>query len=182
VRTLLGLATALTRPRPVGLDITHGLSGSGKTTITRKRMQSAGAIRLRSDVERKRLAGLDALAKSGSGVGQQLYAADATRRTYDHLARLAGKILDAGWPVIVDATFTSRWQRDLLREAARTRKLEFRILDFPVPVATLRERIVQRSREGKDASEADLAVLQHQLDTEEPLGADERADIASIDM
>jgi hypothetical protein len=182
VRTLLGLATALTRPRPVRLDITHGLSGSGKTTVTRKRMQTEGAIRLRSDVERKRLAGLDALAKSGSGVGQQLYAADATRRTYNHLARLAGEILDASWPVIVDATFTSRWQRDLLREAARTRKVEFRILDFPVPVAILRERIVQRSREGKDASEADLAVLQHQLDTEEPLGADERADIASIDM
>ena len=181
VRTLLQLATTLTRPLPVRLDITHGLSGSGKTTVTRKLMQTAGAIRLRSDVERKRLAGLDALAKSGSGVGQQLYAADATRRTYDHLARLAGEILDAGWPVIVDATFTSRWQRDLLREVARIRKVEFRILDFPVPVATLRERIVQRSREGKDASEADLAVLQHQLDTEEPLGADERADIASID-
>ena len=182
VRALLNLATTLTHPLPVRLDITHGLSGSGKTTVTRKRMQTAGAIRLRSDVERKRLAGLDALAKSGSGVGQQLYAADATRRTYDHLARLAGEILDAGWPVIVDATFTSRWQRDLLREAARTRKVEFRILDFPVPVATLRERIVQRSHEGKDASEADLAVLQHQLDTEEPLGADEQADIASIDM
>ena len=181
VRTLLRLATTLTHPRPVRLDITHGLSGSGKTTITRKLMQTAGAIRLRSDVERKRLAGLDALAKSGSGVGQQLYAADATRRTYDHLARLAGGILDAGWPVIVDATFTARWQRDLLREVARIRKVEFRILDFPVPVATLRERIIQRSREGKDASEADLAVLQHQLDTEEPLGADERAEIANID-
>jgi len=176
MRALLGLATMLTRPRPVRLDITHGLSGSGKTTVTRKRMQTGGAIRLRSDVERKRLAGLDALAKSGSGVGQQLYAADATRRTYDHLARLAGGILDAGWPVIVDATFTSRWQRDLLREVACIRKVEFRILDFPVPVATLRERIVQRSHEGKDASEADLAVLQHQLDTEEPLGADEWVD------
>lgn len=181
VRTLLGLATTLTRPLPVQLDITHGLSGSGKTTVTQKLMQTPGAIRLRSDVERKRLAGLDALAKSGSGVGQNLYAANATRRTYDLLARLAGEILDAGWPVIVDATFTTRWQRDLLREAARTRKVDFRILDFPVPVATLRERIVQRSREGKDASEADLAVLQHQLDTEEPLGADERADIVSTD-
>jgi len=181
VRTLLQLATTLTRPLPVRLDVTHGLSGSGKTTVTQKLMQTPGAIRLRSDVERKRLAGLDALAHSGSGVGQNLYAADATRRTYDHLARLAGEILDAGWPVIVDATFTARWQRDLLRETARARKLEFRILDFPAPVATLRERIVQRSRAGNDASEADLAVLQHQLDTEEPLAADEQADRLSSD-
>jgi hypothetical protein len=181
VRTLLDLAMTLTRPLPVRLDITHGLSGSGKTTVTQKLMQTPGAIRLRSDVERKRLAGLDALARSGSGVGQDLYAANATRRTYDHLARLAGEILDAGWPVIVDATFTARWQRDLLRETSRVRGVQFRILDFPVAVATLRERIIQRSREGNDASEADLAVLQHQLDTEEPLAADELADIVSID-
>ncbi|MCL5059736.1 MAG: AAA family ATPase [Candidatus Thermoplasmatota archaeon] len=181
VRTLLELATTLTHPLPVRLDITHGLSGSGKTTVTRTLMQTPGAIRLRSDLERKRLAGLDALAKSGSGLGQNLYAADATRRTYGHLARLAGTILDAGWPVIVDATFTAHWQRDLLRETARARDVEFRILDFPVPVATLRERIVQRARAGNDASEADLAVLQHQLDTEEALGTEEQTEIASID-
>ncbi|MGB9129440.1 MAG: AAA family ATPase [Thiobacillus sp.] len=180
-RTLLQLAATLTRPQPLRLDITHGLSGSGKTTITRHLMQAPGAIRLRSDVERKRLAGLDALEKSGSGVGQQLYAADATRRTYAYLSGLAGALLDAGWPVIVDATFTARWQRNLLREQAQTRGVAFHILDFQVPVATLRERIVQRARAGSDASEADLAVLQHQLDTEDILAADEQADIVSID-
>lgn len=181
-RSLLDLATTLTRPQPRRLDITHGLSGSGKTTVTRTLMQTPGAIRLRSDVERKRLAGLDALAHSGSTVGQQLYATDATRRTYEHLARLAGEILDAGWPVIVDATFTARWQRDLLRELAQSRGAAFHILDFPVPVATLRERIVNRTRAGNDASEASLDVLQHQLDTEEALAADEKQDIVQVDL
>ncbi len=181
-RVLLELASALTRPPRLRLDITHGLSGSGKTTVTRALMQDPGAIRLRSDIERKRMAGLDALAKSGSGVADQLYAADATRRTYGRLAEMAGQLLDAGWPVIVDATFIARWQRDLLRETARTRGIEFRILDFPVPVATLRERIVQRSRAGGDASEADLAVLQYQLETEEPLAADEPAEIMNSAM
>jgi aminoglycoside phosphotransferase family enzyme/predicted kinase len=180
VRTLLDLATTLMQVAPPCLDITHGLSGSGKTTATQQRMQLPGAIRLRSDVERKRLAGLDALAKSGSKVGQQLYAADATRRTYAQLARLAGALIDAGWPVIVDATFSARWQRDLLRDVAQSRGVAFHILDFPVPVATLRERILRRSRAGNDASEADLAVLQHQLDTEEPLAPDERAGSVSL--
>jgi aminoglycoside phosphotransferase family enzyme/predicted kinase len=175
-RTILLLATTLSRPLPVQLDITHGLSGSGKTTVTRTLMQTPGAIRLRSDVERKRLAGLDALARSGSGVGQALYASDATRRTYTHLAELAGAVLDAGWPVIVDATFIARWQRDLMREQARARGAAFHILDFQVPVATLRARILQRAHEGRDASEAGLDVLQHQIDTEEALGADEQAD------
>lgn len=181
VRTLLELATSLTRPLALRLDITHGLSGSGKTTVTRTLMQAPGAIRLRSDIERKRLAGLDALAKSGSGVGSHLYAADATRRTYGHLARLAGQILDNGWPAIVDATFTARWQRDLMRDLAQSRGVAFHILDFQLPVDILRDRILKRAREGGDASEADLDVLQHQLDTEDPLAADEQAEIISID-
>jgi hypothetical protein len=180
MRSLLELATALTHPQPARLDITHGLSGSGKTTVTRTLMQVPGAIRLRSDIERKRMAGLDALARSASGVGETLYAADATQQTYHRLAELAGRLLDAGWPVIVDATFIARWQRDLLRDVAGARNVELRILDFPVPVATLRERILLRSRAGNDASEADLAVLQHQLDKEEPLGTDEPADMVGI--
>ena len=182
VRALLQLAATLTQPMPLRLDITHGLSGSGKTTVTQKLLQTPGAIRLRSDVERKRLAGLDAIDRSGSGIGQHLYAADATRRTYAHLAQLTGDILDAGWPVIVDATFIARWQRDLLRETAKAHGVAFHILDLQAPVATLRERIVKRAHTGNDASEADLAVLQHQLESEEPLDTDEQGDIVSIDV
>jgi len=124
---------------------------------------------------------VDALARSGSGIGDRLYAADATRRTYEYLARLTGDLLDAGWPVIVDATFIARWQRDLLREQAQSRGVAFHIFDFRVAVATLRERILKRTQLGNDASDADLAVLQHQLDTEEPLAIDEQAGIVSID-
>lgn len=171
---LLSLATRLSiHPWRLRLDITHGLSGSGKTTVTHTLMQIPGAIRLRSDVERKRLAGLDAEAASGSQPGQGLYTEDATRRTYTQLARLAATLLDAGWPVIVDATFMSRWQRDLFRELAGAHGVPFHILDFDVAEATLRTRIVKRGRSGRDASEAGLAVLHHQIETAEPLAADE---------
>jgi hypothetical protein len=37
-----------------------------------------------------------------------------------------------------------------------------------------------RAAAGKDASEADLAVLQHQLDTVEPLDANERTSTLSV--
>ena len=90
-------------------------------------------------------------------------------------------MLDAGWPVIVDATFTARWQRDLLHEQAQSRDVAFHILDFQVPVSTLRERIIHRAQAGNDASEADLNVLQHQIDSEEALAADEQASIVRID-
>ncbi len=173
VRALLALAQALTQPPPLRLDITHGLSGSGKSTLARARMQAPGAIRLRSDVERKRLAGLDALARTHAAVGEALYAGDATRRTYARLAELAATLLAAGWPVIADATFLARWQRDLLRGVARERGAAFSILDCRAPEAVLRERIVHRATRGGDASEADLAVLAHQLASADPLAADE---------
>ena len=179
---ILKVAETLTCPMPLRLDITHGLSGSGKTTVTRTLMQKPGAIRLRSDVERKRLAGIDTLARSNSGFGQDLYAADVTRRTYEHLAQLAGETLDAGWPVIVDATFIARRQRDLLRERAQSRNVAFHILDFQVPVNILRERIIQRAREARDPSEADLVILQHQIDSEEALATEEQADIVRIEQ
>ena len=130
-------------------------------------------IRLRSDVERKRLAGLDALARSGSGVGEGLYTRHGRHSHYAQLARLAEGLLEAGWPVIVDAAFLARWQRDLLREVAQRRAVPFRILDIQADHTTLRQRVGLRAAQGKDASEADLRVLQQQIDTAQPLGADE---------
>lgn len=169
----LHLAEQLTQATSPQLWITHGLSGSGKTTLSQSLLQEQGMVRLRSDVERKRLAGMAASASSGSGIETGLYSQDASRRTYAHLAKLAEDLLDAGWPVIVDAAFLMRWQRNLFSELAKRRSLRFRILDIPADPATLRERIIQRAAQGQDASEADLRVLQHQIETEEPLDTDE---------
>ena len=167
------LAESLTGSMSPQLWITHGLSGSGKTTLTQSLLQEQGMIRLRSDVERKRLAGLGALAHSGSGVEQGLYTQHASRRTYEHLARLTEGLLDTGWPVIVDAACLARWQRDLFRSLAQRRGVPFRILDIRTDHAALRQRISLRSTQGRDASEADLHVLQRQIETAQPLDADE---------
>ena len=182
LRTLLELAHALVESPAPRLDITHGPPGAGKTTVSDRLMQDPGAIRLRSDVERKRLAGLPALARSGAGIGEALYAEDATQKTYARLAALAADLLDAGWPVVVDATFGARWQRDLLRDVAQSRGIAFRILDFKLAPSVLRERVEARARALADASEADLGVLERQLKSAEPLAGDEQAlavDVAS---
>ncbi|OGT07582.1 MAG: aminoglycoside phosphotransferase [Gallionellales bacterium RIFCSPHIGHO2_02_FULL_57_16] len=171
----LHLAERLTQIAPPQLRITHGLSGSGKTTQSQLLLQEQGMVRLRSDVERKRLAGMAVSSDSGSSIETGLYTQDASRRTYAHLARLAESLLDAGWPVIVDAAFLKHWQRDLFRDIAMRRSVQFRILDIQADPATLHERIRLRTAQGKDASEADLRVLQHQIETEEPLDSDELA-------
>ncbi len=155
-----------------GLIIMHGLSGSGKSTVAAELAERLGAIRLRSDVERKRLFDLDALADSGSALDRGIYSADASERTYRRLAELARSIVDADFSVIVDATFLRESQRRLLLELDSVCRFERVIVDCEAPLPELERRIV--AREG-DASEANLNVLHRQIETRNPLTAAERA-------
>ncbi|MDO8350284.1 MAG: AAA family ATPase, partial [Gallionella sp.] len=167
-----GLA-ALRHPASLSLTITHGLSGSGKTTLSQRLLEKHGLIRLRSDVERKRLAGLDACARGGEASG--IYSESFGLRTYQHLAELAEGLLLSGWSVIVDAAFLMRWERDLFRALAQRVGADFGILDIQVEPDVLRERVRLRQAEGNDASDAGLRVLEQQLATALPLDADELA-------
>ena len=153
--------------------ITHGFSGSGKSSIASQLLCAAGAIRLRSDVERKRLYGLDPLARSAA-LGVDIYGAEATRRTFDRLRACARDALLAGYPVIVDAAFLRRAERQGFEALATELRVPFSILDCSATPATLRRRVAERDAAGTDASEAGLAVLERQLATHEPLDADER--------
>ena len=137
-------------------------------------------IRLRSDVERKRLAGLDAMSRSGAGIGQGLYTQQAGRHTYQRLYKLALELLMTGWPVIVDAAFLERWQRDMFRDLAKQQKVRFQILDVLVDHATLRDRVRRRSEMSADASDADILVLQHQIQTAQPLADEESSEVKRI--
>jgi aminoglycoside phosphotransferase family enzyme/predicted kinase len=175
----LRLADELTRPPQARLLITHGLSGSGKTTLSQGALERLGAICLRSDVERKRLAGLDALARTGAAPEEGIYGRDFSRRTYGHLAYLAERLLHAGWTVLVDATFIARWQRELLHHVASACGVPFHILDFSLPHEELRQRVKARSAAGTDASEADLAVLEQQLKSQEPLTGEEASSVVA---
>ncbi|MDD5612186.1 MAG: AAA family ATPase [Gallionella sp.] len=174
----LHLAEKLSVAGAPQLWITHGLSGSGKTTLSQRWLEQYGLIRLRSDVERKRLFGLDACARGGEAIG--LYSDAATRQTFAHLAWLAETLLAAGWPVIVDAAFLQRRERDQFRELAQRAGALFRIVDIRVEADVLRERICQRAAQGSDASDADLRVLEHQLATVLPLDADEQSQVTEV--
>lgn len=171
------LAEKLANPATPQLVITHGLSGCGKTKASTQRLladTTGNTLRLRSDVERKRLFGFAALQKSGSGLDSGIYAPDAHQRTYTHLLKTTQILLDAGWSVVVDAAFLRRSERDSFADLARARKAEFAILAPRVPLIQLRQRIVDRQAMGDDASEATLAVLENQLKWIEPLSPDEQ--------
>ncbi|MEZ5645665.1 MAG: AAA family ATPase [Burkholderiaceae bacterium] len=184
VRTYIQLASRMADLPPHApsprLVITHGLSGSGKTWASTRWLtaQTDGrAIRLRSDVERKRLHGLTALASSGSGLNTGLYSARAHGDTYGSLMTRAGHLIDQGWRVIVDAAFLRRQERQHFADLAHDRRVPFAILACEAPVDLLRERIRARQMQGRDASEATLDVLEQQLGWVEPLTPQERQQV-----
>ncbi|WEN40782.1 hypothetical protein CKCBHOJB_00315 [Thauera sp. GDN1] len=177
----LALAAAPARTPAPALLIASGVSGAGKTSQSLPLLERCGVIRVRADVERKRLFGLDAEAASGSALGGGLYTAAAGARTYDRLADRARAVVGAGYPVLVDATFLRRAQRRVFADLAAALGVPFAILAFDAPVAVLRARVRSRLAAGGDASEADEAVLATQLRTREAFETEELARLLPID-
>ena len=157
------------------LMLTHGCSGSGKTALTQTLLERCGAVRIRADVERKRLFGLPALARSAPAFKLRLYSNEATDATQARLRELAELVLRSGHSVILDATFLAYPQREQARALADELGVGFVILDFRASAGTLRERVRQRALRADDASEADLAVLEDQLANAQPLRPAEEA-------
>ena len=174
----LALAEQLIEAARPALVILHGLSGSGKTSVSQVVLESAGAIRIRSDIERKRLHGLSGNARSGSAVGQGMYTDASGAATYGRLAELASRVLEAQFPALVDATFLEHGQRERFRLLARELHAPFAILHIEASELELRRRIAQRT---DDASEATSAVLERQLQTRDALTGDERERTWTID-
>ncbi|HCN91061.1 MAG TPA: hypothetical protein DIT28_18130 [Oxalobacteraceae bacterium] len=165
----LALAAKCVARREPALIITHGLPGSGKTTFAQIALERFQAIRIRSDVERKRLFGLAALDDSRGA----MYGDDATQRTYAHLLQTARMLLTAGVPVIVDAAFLRQAQRAPFQQLAQDMDAPFAIAAMNVDRQILGTRITQRLAEATDASEADLDVLTSLQATQETLAPHE---------
>ena len=172
-RRYLAYARHYCRENEPFFAITHGVSGTGKSTIAGSLVAASGAVRIRSDVERKRLFGLAPEERSRPEDETALYSKAMSRRTFDRLASLAASIVAAGFPVIVDATFLHRAVRDRFRALAAELDVPFIIIDCIAPAQLLRARLLKRERQGRDASEAGVAVMEKQLETDQPLAGEE---------
>lgn len=172
--TYLKLAHQYVRDLKPILILTHGVSGSGKSYGSGLLLEGIEAIRLRSDVERKRLNEKTALKES------ELYTKEVTRKTYQQLADLGQIILQSGWNVIVDATTLKVWQRTLFRELAIQLQVPFVILMFTADEQSLKSRIAERQKANTDPSDATVDVLKQQLVAVEPLTETERSETVMI--
>lgn len=146
------------------LVITHGVSAVGKSQVAMRLVEALGAIRLRSDIERKRMF---------AGQDEALYGAQASDATYARLHELAGLALKAGFPVVLDATYLKREQRDAAAQVAEDTGVPFLILDCEAPQAVIAGWLEQRQAQNSDPSDATLDVIEAQQANREPLSDEE---------
>ncbi|MBI3705736.1 MAG: AAA family ATPase, partial [Rhizobiales bacterium] len=119
-RDYFALAQTLLTPPAPKLIAVGGLSGTGKSLLTRalaaELPPAPGAVWLRSDVERKAQFGVAETER----LPQASYARAATAKVYDALTDKARRVLAAGHSAIVDAVFADPAERAAIEQAAGT--------------------------------------------------------------
>ena len=138
-----------------------GLSGTGKTTLATRLAPKLGlplgAVHLRSDVVRKRLAGLQELDR----LPPDAYTPAAARQVYREIMACARAALGDGRAVLVDAVFASPEERREIEALAQHMGAPFQAVWLEAPAGILVSRVAARTG---DASDATPAIVARQLE------------------
>jgi aminoglycoside phosphotransferase family enzyme/predicted kinase len=177
----LDLALQFLEPAKPRLLAVGGLSGSGKSSVARLVApgigRAPGALVMRSDAARKRLAGVSLYDK----LPQDAYTPEMSGKVYGQLIADARRALQAGQSVILDAVHAKSEERAAGKALAAELGVPFDGFWLDVPLDVRTQRIGGRTR---DASDATAAVTKAQEDYE--LGAmdwhvlDGRKDLKSL--
>lgn len=161
------------------LAITHGTSAIGKSTVAMQLVEALGAIRIRSDYERKRLFG-EQDAAQGNAVGAGIYSSNASAATYQHLHELAKLALQSGYAVVLDATYLRADSRQQACDVAQECGVPFLILDCHAPDTVVQKWLHERQQAGQDPSDATVEVIAAQQANRDPLNAKEQQQSVSV--
>ncbi|PIE20844.1 MAG: hypothetical protein CSA61_00285 [Neptuniibacter caesariensis] len=162
-------------PKPV-LFLMHGVSGSGKSYLSQQLVDQTDTIRIRSDVERKRL--FRELSLKGDKI--ELYSPQMNTHTFNLLHDSTANLLRNGYSVIVDATFIRQRSRQNFIDLAEKLNIPVRIISCTCESKLIEARLKRRESEKNDVSDANVKVMQEQLKYQQPLTNEERMHTISI--
>jgi uncharacterized protein len=159
-RAFFALAARYARPRRRGrLLVTSGVMGSGKTSVARLAAERLGAIVVRTDAVRKRLAGRGLREHGRDGFGAGLYTSEMSVRTYAEALRLAAEMVTAGWPVIVDGAFSHAAERAAARRLLAPGDTALTVLWCDAPDDVIAGRLRKRSEDRHEVSDGREELL-----------------------
>ena len=165
---LEALALDQLRRSRVRLVVVGGLPGTGKSIVARNLAAATGWVVLASDLVRKELAALPATARTGDGYGDGLYRPDRIAATYTEMLRRARRCLEHGRSVILDASWSRSSDRADAAALALVTDADLHELNCTVDEEVARDRILERSERGTDASDADFEVARQMAKRFEP--------------
>jgi aminoglycoside phosphotransferase family enzyme/predicted kinase len=175
-RHYLHLTERYCTPREPFLLLMHGISGSGKSYLSARLFEAMRAIRIRSDVERKRI-----YREALRSEQLDLYGPQMNLRTFNRLLDTTRLMLRAGLPVVVDATFIRLRARTLFRQMAAREQIPLRIISCHCDQKLIEARLKRRAEEGLDPSDADIEVMRRQLELLHPITAEEQLQTLDVD-
>jgi predicted kinase len=175
----LNLIERIATPRLPYLLLCHGYSGSGKSVASEALVSLIGAVRLSSDVERKRSGPF--VPVDPRPLPPEAYSAHSIDQHYEMLRKLTQQVLVSGYPTVVDATFLKRMHRGRFVALAQTLGVPVFLLDFHARMRQLEHRVQARAAASHAESDAGHPVLIRQLANEEPLSREEMERTVSFD-
>ena len=181
IAALLAEAARAAFPEQPWLVVMHGFSGSGKSTIARQLVEELGAVQVRSDVERKRMCGIDPFDAGRTVLSPRLYDQRTTEAVYERLGTLAATLVRAGTPVVIDACCLQQREREAFMSLAASLGVPALLVSVTASPAVLQSRIRTRRASGADPSDADTAVLARQVSAHQPLSEAELARALVVD-
>lgn len=156
---ILDNAISYISPPPAKLVLIGGLSGTGKTTVSRTIAPltgaTPGAVHLRTDLERKAALGLDETAHAPL----KAYRHCERQAVYKQLFHRAETLLTSGHSALIDATFLDPEIRALAIALGQRCNVETQAIWLDAPLEVLVERVLKRR---DDASDADDTVVRSQ--------------------
>jgi hypothetical protein len=170
-QTYIQLGLQYIQPPAPRIYLMYGVSGSGKSTVSDELLQRLGAVRIRSDRERKRLFAENT--HDNDKLNSGLYDPDITNKTYLHLLGLSEIIVGAGFTVIVDATFLKQEQRKPFHDMAHKKGVPVTVIQLEATLQNLERRVKIRQQDENNISDATLDVISQQLAEAEPPEANE---------
>ncbi|MGB0957713.1 MAG: AAA family ATPase [Litorivicinus sp.] len=163
------------------LIITQGTIGCGKGELSNRLVESLGVIRLRTDVERRRMNGMAIDAPTDAELDAGIHGDAASDEVYRVLARQAEQLLRCGFPVMVSGSFLKAKQRERFQRLADAQGVLMVILKCAPPNEWTEQEIRQRAVLASDSNRANLNLLNHQRGAMEPLSSDEETHTRVID-
>lgn len=180
-RDYIQLAESFCQQKEAALLVMCGLSASGKSSVARELMQELPGIRIRSDVERKRLHCYLPDEDCSASIKGGIYSSRASVEVYSRLHYLAKLVCLAGHTAIIDAACLQRSQRKAFRQLAVSIGRPILFVYCTASFEELQRRIEARSTAKQDVSDADIDVLCHQANSAELPDDTEGTDTIVID-